>query len=443
VAGKNKTSVWTRLGRKIAGSLKSFRFSTLGGQRGYGGGLHDFVTGGLLGGSSYDYAKEAGVLWENGIVHTCIQWVLDTYPEAQLVVQRPNGTKWDTILNHPITAKMERPNPDYDGSILMAGVLISYFCDGNAYIYLDRSAAGKIVNLYYVPHWMIEPKWSGGDYISNYEYTVDGISQIFPRENVIHIRNGVDPANTRKGLSRLKAYLREICTDNEAATLVASLLRNQGVPGVFISPEVVTDKQGNQVMMSEPARNKIRDTWGEKYGGDSRGEPFVSSLPVKVVPLSFNPQQLVVDKIRHIPEERVTSGFGIPPQVLGLGAGLEHGDYNNYEIGVEIAYHRCLKPTGKRVALALTHAFDDEPGYEMEAGARIGYDYSEITALQPDVTEQHTRAVDDFQGGLITLNEGRAEINQPKVTDGDKFIWGYTGGIKAAQQSAGQKGDET
>lgn len=67
-----------------------------------------------------------------------------------------------------------------------------------------RDLAGQVVELWYLPHYMVEPQWpiSGVPFISHYAYCVDGREYYIPREDIIHFRWGLDPNNPRRGWRR-------------------------------------------------------------------------------------------------------------------------------------------------------------------------------------------------------------------------------------------------
>ena len=69
------------------------------------------------------------------------------------------------------------------------------------------------------------------------------------------IGQGIDPNNTRKGLSPLASLYREIFTDDEAANMTASLMRNIGVPGVVLSPANTSGPTGR---FKDPEEMKAR-----------------------------------------------------------------------------------------------------------------------------------------------------------------------------------------
>ena len=68
-------------------------------------------------------------------------------------------------------------------------------------------------------------------------YRVNGKTYVLSKDDIIHYRDGIDPENDRFGLSGLSAVLREVFTDNEAATYSAAILRNMGVPSIIVTPK--------------------------------------------------------------------------------------------------------------------------------------------------------------------------------------------------------------
>ena len=51
-----------------------------------------------------------------------------------------------------------------------------------------------------------------------------------PRENVVHIRQGMDPDDHRRGFSPLRSVMRELAGDEAAGQFAVALLHNMAVP---------------------------------------------------------------------------------------------------------------------------------------------------------------------------------------------------------------------
>jgi HK97 family phage portal protein len=360
--------------------------------------------------STRDWVSEAGDLTLNSAVMACLGWITRVWPEAPLRVYTENTDgKREKVSPHPLSELLRRPNPYYSAGTLWSGTLVSLFLDGNAYWFVNRNAGGQPVELVYVPHWMVEPRWSegGGEFIGWYDYTVDGKTQRLETENVVHFRDGVDRDNMRKGESRLRSALKEIVTDNQGAVYSSSVLANMGIPGVLLSPDAALVKDGGRISFNEPEAERLKVDWQRKTTGDERGKPMVLSIPMKVETFGFSPEQMVLRDVRQIPEERIAALIGIPAVVVGLGAGLDRSTYNNVSEAREQAYENCIIPTQHLVCETLDRVL--LPAYG-ERGLYTGFDLDDVRVLQKDENEVATKVATLFKEGVMDRAEARTEV---------------------------------
>jgi HK97 family phage portal protein len=382
--------------------------------------------GASMGRTRVDYAGLVGDGRGNSIVAACLKWIGRTLPEAPMQVVRTEGDGSETVVrDHPLTVLLRRPNPYYSGAVLLEATASDLKATGDAYWLKQRSAAGRVVQLWWVPSTLIEPKWpdDGTVFISHYEYAPDGRSAPIRLKapdpvdpavtgDVVHFRNGIDPRNPRKGLSEIAALVREIATDDEAASFTASLLRNMAVPGMIIAPDdadtSVTQEDAEQIKAEAAAR----------FGGDNRGSVMVMSAKVKVTPLSFSPQQMDMRVLRGIPEERISAMIGVPAAVVGLGSGLA-----NTKVGAtmaemrEQAFENVIIPTQRLIAGEV--AAQLLPDLGNPATERVEFDLSEVRVLQPDLDALHKRLDTAVRGGWMTPNEARAQVDLDPLPGGD------------------------
>lgn len=356
----------------------------------------------LLGGTTFDYRAAAGDGRTNAAVMACVRWAQRTLPEAPLQVMTRNADgELKPVPNHPLQQRLENPNPFYSGLHLIGAVVADLMLYGNAYVLKARTRDRRLAQLWWVPATMIEPKWPDNDptvYISHYEYRVEGEIVDIPVKDIIHLRQGFDPVNVRKGMSDIAALYREIASDNEAANWTGSLLKNGAVPGVIISPE-----QG--VTASADDLEQVKDTFIQRFGGDERGKPMVVGAPIKTQVLSFNPQEMNLRDLRIVPEERITAMLGIPAIVVGLGAGLQRSTFANFAEAREAAYESFVIPMQRLIAAELQTQlipdFDDKPIPTL----RLMFDLSQVRVLQVDQDALHNRARANLLAGGITLNQ--------------------------------------
>jgi phage portal protein BeeE len=261
----------------------------------------------------------------------------------------------------------------------------------------------------------MEPRWtSPTEYVSYYDYKVDGQTTQIDAKDVVHLRNGIDPRNTRKGLSQIKSVIREIYSDNMATQYSAAMLSNYGTPGMILSPV-----NAEQSYTPDQAA-VIKQSVIEKTTGDRRGEPVIFLDPVKVDIPTFAPNQMNVRESQYTPEERVSAVIGVPAIVVGLGAGLNRSTFSNTDQAYEMAYRSFLIPVQRLIAADLTTQL--LPDFSDDPAERAEYDYNEIRALQPDRMDVAKYSVMIFQGGIADRAEMRAELNL-KVRPEDKGVF--------------------
>ena len=372
-------------------------------------------------GTRVNYGRQLDPL-ESSLVMATVNWIARTFPEAPPIISaKANDGALTRSPKHPMVELLRRPNPHYSGSVLWMATLLSWTVDGNAYWIKERNAlGGGVVELWYTPHWLIDPKWSMNDnttFITHYEYRPGSVPIKMPVEDVVHMRYGLDPANIRKGLSPLKSLLREIWTDQEAAVFTATLLRNAGVPGLVISPK------GDMVVAPSPDEVlETRAYFQERTTGDHRGEPMVMKGPTEVDQFGFNPEQMNLRSIRQIPEERVTAVLGVPAAVVGLGTGLEQT-----KVGAtmrelrELAYENNIVPTqrlfAEELATQLLPEFEPDP-----TAWEFGFDLSGVRVLQEDENSRAERWVKLVAGGLATRAEGREAEGLPILATDNVYL---------------------
>jgi HK97 family phage portal protein len=371
----------------------------------------------LLGRTRFDYQADVGDPTRNSIVEAVIGWVARNFPEAPVEVLNITGLQPVSVPASDTGAGamlrlLERPNPWYSGVLLWMATVVDIFARGNGYWIKQRAGAGpfpdRVVGLWWVPSWMMEPKWpdDGRVFIGWYEYIVDGYPYRIAVEDVVHFRYGMDPQNPRKGRSRLASLFREIYTDDEAANMTAALMSNLGVPGVIIAP---ANTAGATARITEP--EKVKQKFVETFGGDGRGQPMVLTAATDIKVLSWSPQQMDLRALRRIPEERISAVLGVSAIVAGLGAGLDRSTFSNFAEARKAAYQESIVPLQRLAAaeleVQLLDDFADITAYD------VGFDLTNVTALQEDWNAIWRRAESAATRGLITVQDFQRATGQP------------------------------
>lgn len=271
--------------------------------------------------TNFPYGREVGLGLDSNVVMSPVNWILQNFTMGRLVLERLREGVWQET-DSELVDLIARPNDFYSGNLLWKGTLTSYLLDGNSYWLKVRNRLGQPVELWYLPHFRVTPRWpsDGSVFISHYEYGPRGGERVdLPPRDVVHFRFGLDPKNPRLGKSPVRPLLREVFTDEEASNFSASILRNMGVPGGVISP-----KDSEAASSLAPGElERMKDFMKADFTGDRRGEWLALGAPTRVEQFGFDPNQLLLTNLRDISEERVCAALGVPAAVVGFGAGLQ------------------------------------------------------------------------------------------------------------------------
>lgn len=147
----------------------------------------------------------------------------------------------------------------------------------------------------------------------------------------------------------------------------------------------------------------------------------------KIERLAFSPKDLVLGETQRKSEERIAAQFGLPPVVVGLGAGLDRSTFNNYEEARQAAWEDCIIP--------LQDDWADEIGRKLlplfgdATGLVFGWDRRAIRCLQDDETAHANDAALLFSKGVIDRASAKRRIGE-QPEEGDDGL--YVGSVSAA-----------
>jgi len=355
--------------------------------------------------------KEIGDGTANSAVVACLNVLATSFAEPQLQVVKRDQVFGDREVDykHPVTELYRRPNEFMSSSLLSHYIVISLNAHGDAFIYKNRNAQGKVVQLVPLMPNLVSVRGNTNKLITHYEYYAHSKNELAGEpvklkvEDVIHIRQGIDPNDHRRGHAPLKSILRELVGDEAAGQYSSALLTNLAVPGVVLSPR--NDAMGGPTREEAEA---IASSYKQKFGGANRGQPMVLSGAMSVEVVSFSPDQMKLQELRRLPEERVSAVLGVPAILAGLGAGLDAATYNNTAELREFFTEQKLVPLWKTVSNELTHQLliPDFGDSQM----MCDYDIQNVRALQTDMDELYKRVNMGVSGGWITIGEARKVV---------------------------------
>jgi HK97 family phage portal protein len=338
----------------------------------------------------------------NVIVHTCVREKATSTSEPAIDVRFVEGRELvATGPNDRLRRLLARPNGEQSGQEWIADLVTDLETFGNAYTHKLRSEAGVLVELWQLRPDRVEIVPGEDGRVQRYDYTVEGAAKAEPiePEDVIHF-SYPNPLDDYYGLSPIHVAALWGDVDNEAGDFLRAFFRNAGVPkGLLTLKGTVPDEE----------RMRIKEAWVEQHGG-KEGWHSVSVLDAdaEYKSVGSTPSEFDLSGVFGESETRICSVFGVPPIIVAAKVGLDASTYSNYEQAKTSFWHETLVPLYRKLGDKLTHGLADEFGVPSRV---VVFDLGGVEALQPDRSDDRRLALDAWNGGLITRNEGRAALD--------------------------------
>lgn len=349
----------------------------------------------------------------NSIVMACVFWAMRNVVQAIPVVERFEGGGWKVVPDHPVTELLRNPQARLalddrsvlTGRKLLSSLTYSRMLDGNSYVLKIRNDAGIVIGLDWLPHGSVRAVGRGDrpGVASHYEVASRSGWICVDAGDVIHDMDGVDPGNLLSGMSRLKCLMRQVMTDNQIAAYCQSIMRSP-VPSFMVSVK------GDRSRISQEDADALAKRFAEKTSGEKVGGVIVPTFDAEITPVGYRPDEMAIEAMNRLPEERITAVFGIPALVLGLGSGLGRATYSNLKESREAAVEEFLVPLWQELSSTFTNQLLRE--YESGSGWRVRFDTSEVAVLQEDRHRLHARVRADLAAGIIDAETARRETGR-------------------------------
>ncbi|MEV7512061.1 phage portal protein [Streptomyces sp. NPDC091201] len=316
----------------------------------------------------------------------------------------------ETMTDHPLLRVLNhRANPLEKASVfkkrLSAQVLLS---KKGAFVEKTRSRAGTITRLDLLPPSRVEPiPDPHGDYLSHFQFTTnDGRIRELEPERVVWVRDP-HPTDPFSGISPLEAAGLSVDLDNKARVYNISFLDNDGRPGGVIGIDV------DGVDSREIERIQRRLGVGAHHAGELT---IVGTGPggLNYVDTSARPRDMSYETLSSTSKGEILAAFGVPESIIGNAS---ERTYANADREEWMFWDHTELPHLKMLASAFDEDLADD-------GWTVRFNTSSITALEFPRRQARTEAREEFNAGLITIDEyrERAQLNPFNVPH-SRALW--------------------
>lgn len=380
------------------------------------------------------YERFVGDGRNSGLLVSALNWIGREFPLAPPALWEipAEGEVAQVVRQHEMLNLLRFPTSDpndtrmrrgfYHGRVLWSATAQDFLAEGNGYWWKRRDQLNRVRQLWWLPTSCMSPKGApeGGaqtKYVDHYDYSVAGKITHFDPWDIVHFRFGLDPEDPRKGLSPIRALLREFFTDETAARFVAALLHNAGYPGIVIIPDAST------IVDDEGAR-EVKKRFQDEFSGEHTGEPIVLRGKADVKTIAWSPKDLDLSQLRDVPEERLSSAVGIPAAVLGFGTGLQQ-----VKVGATM---RELRAQGWEGAVIPNQGFiagDIEtqllPEFETPPvldSMEFGFDLSRVPVMLENQQKRAQIEVSLVQAGIKMRSEARGALGYRSTSEDNVYL---------------------
>lgn len=352
--------------------------------------------------TSEDLSKLAKEGYQNCYaVYACVKQIVDAaggIPWNLFKKPMSKGAKKEKIEEHGLLNIMKRPNPEDGGAAFIKNTLAFYLISGNSYNIKAGPVQGPPKELHLArPERMSILIGSKAEPIRGYKYTVEGQSDTFRKEQVLHLKQ-FHPSDDWYGLSPIRVAARHIDIQDMAAKWNAKLLQNDcRPPGALVTEGSLEDEQYERL-------EKQLET--KMMGYENVGRPPIFEGGIKWESFAITPKDMDWIQSDKLNTRKICSIFNVAPELIG---DAENKTYSNYKEARKALYMETILPLMDFLRDEynnwLTPAWDEE-------GLYLEYNKDAIEAIKEELDAIYTRQA---QAYWRTINEKRISTGDDEI----------------------------
>lgn len=373
-----------------------------------------------------------------------IDYIASRIAGANYQVKRLNDDSIVWRSSHPMNGILSQPNCLQGWSELVYQHFVYKLCTGNAFMRAAMGEAGSGMNkfkacknFWSLPSDLVDiiPQRNGQNlpmfgiaeiddiikcYQLNYGSRYD--DRDIPTWQVWHDRDG--EVNYLSGKNFLKAKGRLEALQKPMSNIIAVYeARNviyckRGGLGFLVSQ--VQDEAGTVALTPEEKEDLLKEVNNYGITADKASPVGVTSVPVRFERLNLSISELQPFDETLLDAISIASAFGIPSVLVPR---KDQSTFSNQATAEKTVYHGMIIPTAKKFCKDLSVFLGLEAsGYYLDA------DFSDVDCLQTGRKEAeevkklvNDRCATQFDRGLITLNDWRAQIGEDMVDEIELF----------------------
>lgn len=349
-------------------------------------------------------------LLSSPIVYACMTLIANDIGKlrSRLVEKDAEGIWNEVEANSPFWPVLRRPNRYQNQIQFKQWWVMSKLRHGNAYALKQRDQRGIVTALYILDPCRVTPLVSddGSVYYQLNQDNLSGIRETgitVPASEIIHDRMNC-LYHPLVGVSPLYAAAIAAGIGIKIQKNTLTFFGNNSNPGgILIAPGSI----------SKDNATAIKEQWQTGYTGDNAGKVAVLGDGMKFEALRSSAVDSQLIETLRWSDERICSVFHVPAYKVGVG---QAPSYNNVEALDQGYYANCLQSPIEEMEACMDEGLGLESPKE---GRQMGVELDLDGLLRMDSKTQMETLAAGVRGSLLTINNGRKQLNKPPLKGGD------------------------
>ena len=342
---------------------------------------------------------------DNPTVRACIMAKQKAAIECPIIWFNEKG---ESVVNHPVLALMNKPNPMQSWEKFLTQMIGSHDIAGEGDVL--KIGIGQSVELWPLrPDWLEITTFSMGlpvtcSYTPSDTYEESTVKQYQFSELMIWAE--YNPLFRWRGLSPLYSAAYSIDTLNEYAKSNKAMLEN----GMTPSGVLWTDSE-----VSDTSFNRLQEQFNGKYAGaKNSGKPMILDGGLKWQGMSFSPRDMEFVGGKRLSQLDVCQVLRVPPQIIGIEGSQT---FANYEQARAAFYEDEVIPMVNGLLSELLGFLRKD--FKIPPTYKLIVDTDGITALEPRRAERN-KVIDGLTS--LKVDEKRAAMGYQSTEGGDVIL---------------------
>lgn len=284
---------------------------------------------------------------QNPVVYRSIRMIAEAAASLPFILY--DGRQ--ELMDHPLAALLERPNPRDSRATLLEALFGYLLASGNGYLEMVESGRGP-QELYALRPDRMRVVPGADGWAEAYEYTVNGHGVRFDQTGegtppILHLTL-FNPLDDHYGLSPMSAAATAIDSHNAASAWNKSLLDNAARPSGAL---VYSGPQG--VGLPADQFDRLKAELEESFqGAANAGRPMLLEGGLDWKPLSLTPKDMDFLEAKAGAAREIALAFGVPPLLLGLPG---DNTYANFAEANRSFWRQTVIPLATKVHQSIAH----------------------------------------------------------------------------------------